>query len=198
MNYNQLWDLFAHLYHVSINSQLFPNNYHCILLNYTSGLQQQDLLHYLLVLFISGFTVSNRCSIFKYYLFIICIYLYCCCVYPWLTREMVLFWRYISFFKYFCFTFNCPRVILWWVSRDFQNITSNFISSQINSCFCGFLNCFFWISFNCISSQLFSMIRKFLAVWYVLLKILLIFLLTFCSNSSQKTKIHNLLQIFDP
>ena len=98
------------------------------------------------MLFISGFEVSNRCSIFKYYLFIIYIYLYCCCVYPWLTRNMVLFWRYISFFKYFCFTFNCPRVILWWFSQDFQNITSNFISSQINSYFCGFLNCFFFES----------------------------------------------------
>ena len=43
-----------------------------------------------------------------------------------------------------------------------RNFIINFITNQITSCFCCFLNCSFRSSFRCISCRLFSMIKKFL------------------------------------
>ena len=39
----------AYLCNTAINFQMFLNNFHCILLNYTSALQHLNLLHYLFV-----------------------------------------------------------------------------------------------------------------------------------------------------
>ena len=41
----------AHLYKIGINFRRILNKYHYIILNYTSGLQHQDIFHYLLVSF---------------------------------------------------------------------------------------------------------------------------------------------------
>ena len=71
------------------------------------------------------------------------------------------FWRYISFFTYFCLIFNCLWSILWWVCK----FISNSITIDITSCFCCLLNCFFWGSIKCICGYLFSMSNKFLATF---------------------------------
>ena len=90
-------------------------------------------------------------------------------------RSSIIFFfflRYISFFRYFyikfcifCFTFNCFWTIMWWSSRDICNFISNFITSQITSCSCCFLNCSFWSSFTCICSRFFGMIKKFRVIF---------------------------------
>ena len=76
----------------------------------------------------------------------------------------------------FCFTFNRILTLLWWNSRDYCNFISNFITNQITSCFCCFLNYIFWSSLKCNCCRLISMIKKFLDIP---LQFFLIFLLTF-------------------
>ena len=49
---------------------MFFDNYHYILLNHTSALQHQYLLHYVLLVIYFGHTAGKRRTIFKYYLFI--------------------------------------------------------------------------------------------------------------------------------
>ena len=89
------------------------------------------------------------------------------------------FWKYISFFRYFsiksnffCFICNFFWIIVWWSSSYFCSFISTFISNQITSYFCCFLNYSFWSSFKCICSRLFSMIKKFLAIFKSFLFIL--------------------------
>ena len=45
-------EFFGQLYNIAINFQGFLNHFHDILLNYTSTLPHQDLLHYLLVCYL--------------------------------------------------------------------------------------------------------------------------------------------------
>ena len=67
----------------------------------------------------------------------------------------------------------------------FCNFASIFIANQMTSCFCCFLNWSFWSSLKCICCRLFSMIKKFLALFtakvftYCLTHILRIFANTF-------------------
>ena len=56
--------------------------------------------------------------------------------------------------------YNCFWIILLWIFRNLRNYISNFITNQITSCFCCFLNDSFWRSFKCIYCRLFSMITK--------------------------------------
>ena len=78
------------------------------------------------------------------------------------------FWRYVSFFRNFYiksiifgFSFNCLWTILWLSSWDFCNFFRHFITNQITNCFYYYLTCSCRSSFKCISSRLFSMIKKF-------------------------------------
>ena len=83
------------------------------------------------------------------------------------------FWRYISFFWYFCFTINC----LW---------------SILGVIFCIFISNFiiFWSSFNCIcDGEVFGYIYC--------LRFYIYFYKCFCPYFQQMTKIRNILQIFD-
>ena len=59
---------------------------------------------------------------------------------------------------------NCLSIILLWIFWNFCDFITNFISYQISSSFCCFLNYHFWTSCKSICSRLFSMIKKFLAV----------------------------------
>ena len=97
-----------------------------------------------------------------------------------------LFFEIISFFRYFFITLICkfPWSFLSWTSSNFYNSTvvrlsyrvSNFITNQITSCLCCFLNYPFWSSFQCICWRLFIMIKTFLAVFATQLYNLLVFL----------------------
>ena len=55
---------------------------------------------------------------------------------------------------------NCLWIILLWILWNF----CDFISYQISSCFCYFLNYHFWTSCKSICSRFFSMIKEFLVV----------------------------------
>ena len=72
---------------------------------------------------------------------------------------------------------------------------NNFVSNKITSCYCCFLSCSFWSSFNCICSKLFSMINMFLTKFtaYVFTYT---FTNTFTYIFSKRKKYDNLLQIF--
>ena len=91
----------------------------------------------------------------------------------------------ISFFRYFsiksnifCFFCDCFWAILWGISWHFCNFISNFITDHSTSCFCCFLNCFFWSSFKRICSGLSTMIKMFLAIFTAV--VLTIFYQHFC------------------
>ena len=75
------------------------------------------------------------------------------------------FWRYVSLIWYFRFTLKCLWSIMWRNFWDFCNFVSNFIINQITSCFFSFLNCSFRRSFRCNCDWLFSLIKKFLALF---------------------------------
>ena len=90
-----------------------------------------------------------------------------------------LFWRYISFFRYFfiILIFNCFWMILLWIFLIPCNFIRNFITNQITSCFCYFLNCFFEEVLNTSVPHCLAWSKTF---WlYLPLKFLLIFLPTF-------------------
>ena len=55
--------------------------------------------------------------------------------------------------------------LLWLSVWDFRNSIRNFITNQVTSCFCWFLNCSFWSSFERICSKCFSMVKKFLTIF---------------------------------
>ena len=62
---------------------------------------------------------------------------------------LLFFWKYIYLSLFiipnaFCFISNCILTIMWWRSWDFCNFISHFIANQVTSCFCCFLNYFFW------------------------------------------------------
>ena len=92
----------------------------------------------------------------------------------------------------FCSNFNCFCFHNFIIVRFSQHI-SNFITNQITSCSCCFLNSSFCSSFQCIFGGLFSMIKKFLIVLthhvftYVFTNL-------FAHIFSKR---HNILQIFD-
>ena len=63
--------------------------------------------------------------------------------------------------KYICQLLFHHLVIFYSFFWNTHYFISNFITNQITSCFCGFLNCFFWCSFYCICCRFFSTIKKF-------------------------------------
>ena len=83
---------------------------------------------------------------------------------------------YLCIIWFFCLLISL-WIFLWWVFCDFIN---NFITNQNTSCFCCFLNYFFWNGFKCICSRSFCMIKKFLAAFipYILTFYLYLY---FCS-----------------
>ena len=62
-----------------MNCPMCLNNYCYIILNYMSALQHQDLWHYLLVCYFT-YVVGKRGPFFNYYLFIVSICCYYCCI----------------------------------------------------------------------------------------------------------------------
>ena len=93
----------------------------------------------------------------------------------------------ISFIRYFFIMFvcNCFWIILSWTFWDFRSSISNFVTSQIFSCFCLFLNECFWRSFESVADCL-PWSRSF---WlYLQLPIFLsIFLLTIFAKRQKPT-----------
>ena len=92
--------------------------------------------------------------------------------------------RCFSTYFFIVFIFNCFWMILlriFWNTCDF---ISNFITNQITSCVCCFLSYSFRSSFNYFCYILFSMIKRFLAVFtaYVLIYIFRNFLLIFLAK----------------
>ena len=110
------------------------------------------------------------------------------------------FWRYInlSLSRYFFIILICNFLwtILWWPSWNFCSSISNFITNETTSCFCCFLNYYFWRSFKCIYYSSFSTIKSFFGCIYHV-HFNSSFYQYFCRYFQWKTKIHSLLQIFD-
>ena len=113
-------------------------------------------------------------------------------------RSSKIFWRYIPFSRCFFIMLicNCLWIILlpfFWNSVTLIAILL-LAKSQVFSC-C-FLNCYFWSRFKCITGWLISMIKNFFGYIYNL-SFWLCFYQRFCSYFEQRTKICNLLEIFD-
>ena len=93
----------------------------------------------------------------------------------------------ISYIRYFVIMFvcNCFCIILWWTFWDFRSSVSNFVTSQIFSCFWLFLDKSFWRSFESVADCL-SWSRSF---WiYLQLPIFLpILLLTIFAKRQKPT-----------
>ena len=112
---------------------------------------------------------------------------------------MSFFWRYIPFFRYFLIMLicNCFWIILLWTFWNPCNFTvvrltypvSNFMTNQITSCSCCFLNRSFWRSFKRIWCRMFSRIKKFFTLFTTQ-----VFSKTLSKNL---TKTLSLLQILD-
>ena len=95
-----------------------------------------------------------------------------------INNFLSLFWRYISFIRYFfimliCKCFSITLLKIFW---NQSNFTIRFVTNEISSCFYCFLNCSFLSSFKCICCSLFSVIQKFLAIfttkfWLIFLQI---------------------------
>ena len=85
----------VHLYNTTINIPIFLNNYYYILLNYSSGLQLQDTWNYLLVLHLIHLYSQCMCTDFKYFVFIVFICFYCCCVRSFFNKNYASFYEYV-------------------------------------------------------------------------------------------------------
>ena len=110
----------AHLYDIAINFQLLLNNYHCILLSYTSASTSALIICLCVTYFI--YAVSKWCRIFEYYLFIISVSLSSCCFGCALSNK-----SYGSFNKY-VYIIIITSAWLWHCSSKF-NLTTGVIHS---------------------------------------------------------------------
>ena len=86
-----------------------------------------------------------------------------------IINNFLSFFLFLLLFHYqiLYFSFNFFWTILWWSSWDFRNFISDFITHQTTSCIYCFLNWSFWSSSKCLCWRLFSMIKKFLAVFTI-------------------------------
>ena len=96
-----------------------------------------------------------------------------------LSNKFTLFFLYILLLYYdvnlrssitFCLSSGYIYLsffILQWTSWDICNSIRNIFTNQITSFFCCFSNYFFWSSFKCICSRLFSMINKSLTIFII-------------------------------